>query len=90
MAARSGAIFVPYVVETFGGVGKEASVFNKIVANFAEQRYSTHTREEILVSLSSDIARIVQVGNHRIFELAFQQLSSASPNLLEHIPKVIL
>ena len=36
-----GATFIPYLVDSFGGVGKEARVLNKIISNYAEKNFST-------------------------------------------------
>ena len=35
-AERVGAIFVPYIIETYGGVAPEARTLNRIIGRFAE------------------------------------------------------
>ena len=36
-----GAVFVPYVIETFGGIAPEAHTLNKKIAGFAEEHSIT-------------------------------------------------
>ena len=68
-------IFLPYIVETFGGLAKQAQEFHKLIANYGEQFSSAHSRRNLLSSISSDIARIVQEGNLRVVEKWLQQVS---------------
>ena len=60
-ANKVGAVFVPYVVESFGGIGKEAEAFNKIVADFGEQYNSQYSRDELLDHISYKVAEAIQV-----------------------------
>ena len=80
LAEKLCAIFVPYVIESYGAVGKEADSFNKILANYGEQFNSPYSREEILDHITFNVAKAVQIGNHIIVEKGFQQAfySSAS------------
>ena len=72
-AKAEGAVFVPYVIETYGGVGKEANTFNKIIADFGEQYNSPYSRDELLDHITFSVARAVQIGNHQIIDKGFQQ-----------------
>ena len=73
--AKGATIFLPYVVETFGGLAKQAQEFHKLIANYGEQFSSAHSRRNLLSSISSDIARIVKEGNLRVVEKGLQQVS---------------
>ena len=72
-AENVGAVFVPYVVETFGGIAPEAETLNKKISTFAEEHSITENREDFLQKLKSEIASAVQYGNYRIATKAIQQ-----------------
>ena len=67
------AVFVPYVVETFGGLAPEAQTLNKKISTFAEEHSITENRDDFLQKLKSEIASAVQYGNYRVATKAIQQ-----------------
>lgn len=71
-ANKLGAVFVPYVIESFGAFGKEADAFNKIIADFGVHYNSTMPRDELLDFIIYKVAEAIQLGNHMIVEKGFQ------------------
>ena len=74
IANKRGAVFVPYVIESYGAVGKETDAFNRILANFGEEFNSPYSREEFLEYITFSVANAVQTGNHIIVEKCFQNV----------------
>ena len=72
-AEKVGAIFVPYVIETFGGIAPEAQTLNKKIATFAEEHSITENREDFQNKLKSEIAAAIQYANFRVSTKAIQQ-----------------
>merc|ERR1711994_119771 len=54
-AEKVGAVFVPYVIETFGGIAPEAQKLNRKVASFAEEHSVTENRVDFQNKLKSEI-----------------------------------
>lgn len=69
-----GAVFVPYVVETFGGFAPVAVTLNKKISTFAEEHSITENRDDFMLKSKSEIAFAVQYGNYRIATKAIQQM----------------
>lgn len=76
-AEKVGAVFVPYVVETYGGVTPEAQTFNHILAKYAEDLSTTETKDEFTQKLESEIAVAIQQGNYKMITNAAQQTAKA-------------
>lgn len=72
-AQNRGATMVAYVIESYGGMGKQARSFNLVVANYAGRTSSVYTRDELLQSIFSEISVEIHEGNRRIVETALQQ-----------------
>ena len=68
-----GAVFVSYVIETFGGIAPEAQTLNKKIATFAEEHSVAESREDFQNKLKSEIAAAIQFGNFRITKKGIQQ-----------------
>ena len=62
-AARPKAVFVPFVIETFGGVGKQASAFIKQVLKLAGDLAYVWAPKELVYGLPQAVAVAVQRGN---------------------------
>lgn len=62
-AARPKAVFVPFVVETFGGVGKQACAFIKQVLRLAGDLAYVWAPKELVYGLPQAVAVAVQRGN---------------------------
>ena len=80
-AKRKGALLIPYVIETYGGMAPTARDFNKFLANYGVRNEMTYTKDEIFKSLYSKIAVAVQEGNRRCAEVGFQQASHNNRDL---------
>ena len=78
---RKGVLFIPYVVETYGGLAPNARDFNKFLANYGVRNEMTYTKDEIFKSLYSAIAVAVQEGNRKCAEAGFQQASLNNTDL---------
>jgi hypothetical protein len=61
-----GAKFVPFVFETFGGLGKQAREFLRTIALFAHENSFIISPHEIMTSLRNSIACALQKGNAMI------------------------
>ena len=62
-AARPKAVFVPFAVETFGGIGKEACAFVKQVLKLAGDLAYVWAPRELVFGLPQAIAIAIQRGN---------------------------
>jgi hypothetical protein len=71
MCRQQNAIFVPFVLETYGGFGPQAVHFLKDVADFSHQHVGLD-REEVIVDLKTSIAVAVQNGNSSIISRGLQ------------------
>ena len=71
-ADNRGATMVGYIVESFGGMGKQARSFNLAVATFAARTISVYTRDELLQSIFAAVSIEVQEGNRKVVETALQ------------------
>ena len=72
-AENRGASMIAYIVESYGGMGKQARSFNKTVANYAARTSSVYGRDELLQSIYAAVSVEVQEGNRVIVETAIQQ-----------------
>ena len=63
VARREGATFVPFVVETFGGVGKQASSFIKTTVKLAGDLKYRWAPSEVLYGLNEVVAAATLRGN---------------------------
>ena len=63
LARREGATFVPFVVETFGGVGKQASDFVKTTVKLANDLKYRWSPSEVLYGLHEVVAAATLRGN---------------------------
>ena len=63
MARAEGAKFVPFVVETFGGVGKEASSFVRTTVKLAGDLKFRRAPSEVLYGLHEVVAAATLRGN---------------------------
>ena len=68
-----GATFVPYVVETFGGVAPQAHSLNRKIAGFAEEHSVLVKKEDFSMMIVAEVAAAVQYGNLRLTTKGYQQ-----------------
>ena len=73
LAAAEGAVFVPFILETFGGFGAEACDFLKDLARFARLNSSAFSVSETRLIVRSEIHKALFEGNLRIAHAEFQQ-----------------
>jgi hypothetical protein len=73
LARHEQATFVPFVVETFGGFGREARQFCTLLSRFAEGASEIYTRTDVLLGLRADIAHAIQRGNADIVRVGMQR-----------------
>ena len=73
MAKTQQASFIPFAVETYGGLGKSArKLINQIVAA-AEDQQQLLSSEEIRKELTGSVAIAVQKGNAKILLAAYHR-----------------
>ena len=63
LAQQHGADFVPFAVESFGGLSDSATDLINEISVFASEHLSAWSKEEIIDDLTSAIACAVQRGN---------------------------
>ena len=73
MASAEGAEFVPFVVETFGGFGKEARDFISDVAKFASVTSQVWSASETRHLIRAEVHRALFEGNLRVANAVLQQ-----------------
>ena len=66
MAKTQQASFVPFAVETHGGLGKSARKLMSLIASVAEDRQQGMTKEEMRKELRGAVAIAVQKGNANV------------------------
>jgi hypothetical protein len=55
--------FIPFVVETYGGMCSESINFNTIVANFADRNNSPHSWRNVSMDICASVSIAIQRGN---------------------------
>jgi hypothetical protein len=73
LARHERATFVPFVVETFGGFGREARKFCTLLSRFAEGASDVYTSTDVMLNLRADIAHAIQRGNADIVRVGMQR-----------------
>jgi hypothetical protein len=77
LARARGAEFVPFVLETFGAVGKQAQDFMRKIASYASVMHAPWTSFEVRVGLISAVQIALQMGNAHVLELGYQRATQA-------------
>ena len=67
------ATFVPFVVETFGGFGKDAQNFINTIASYARNHSRQWSHTEVVQSLRSDVHAALFDGNIRVMNQVAQR-----------------
>jgi hypothetical protein len=76
-ARAVGATFVPFVVETYGGIGEGAQHFMKSLAKFASTSGAPWSYDEALACIRTEIAMAIHRGKTRVVEKALQRSTTA-------------
>ena len=63
MAEAQGAIFIPFAVETYGGLGKSAKKLLQIISKAAQDQMLMYPYQRIVQNLRGQIAISIQRGN---------------------------
>ena len=63
MAEAQGARFIPFAVETYGGLGKSTKKFLQIISKAAEDQMLMYPYQRIVQKLRGQIAISIQRGN---------------------------
>lgn len=63
LAQQQSADFIPFAIESYGGLSESASSLINEIAVFATEHLSAWSKEEIMTDLTSSIACAVQRGN---------------------------
>jgi hypothetical protein len=66
MAKAQQACFIPFSVETYGGLGKSARKLIKLIASSAQEQLYMMDEEEVRKELKGSVAVAIQKGNARI------------------------
>ena len=66
MAKAQQACFIPFSVETYGGLGKSARKLIKVIASSAQEQLYMMDEEEVRKELKGSVAVAIQKGNARI------------------------
>jgi len=78
MAQTQQASFLPFAVETYGGLGKSARKLIKQIASAAEDQMQMLTEEEIREELRGSVAIAIQKGNAMIMLSAYHKAIGVS------------
>jgi hypothetical protein len=73
LARAEGADFVPFIVETYGGFGKEARAFIDDLAKFAAITSQVWSASEMRFMVRSEVHRALFEGNLRVANAVLQQ-----------------
>jgi len=77
LAEQQKAVFIPFAIESFGGLSHSARNLIRTIATFANDHLSAWSKEEIITNINSAIACAVQRGN-AITALAAYRASAAA------------
>ena len=72
-AEKVGAIFLPYILESLGGIAPQARSLNMQIIRYAEDQKEIDDRDVFLAALKSEIAIAVQFGCWKMTTLGVQQ-----------------
>src|ERR1700753_1526479 len=78
MAKTQQAEFIPFAVETYGGMGKSARKLIKRIASVAQDRLQATSEKEVRQQLEESVAIAVQRGNANIMLAAYYRATSAA------------
>ena len=78
MAKTQQASFIPFAVETYGGLGKSARKLIKQIASAAEDGLQMLSEEEVRKELRGSVAIAVQKGNANIILAEYHRAMSAA------------
>ena len=73
MAHAEGATFVPFVIETFGGFGKDAKAFIADLARFASTTSQVWSAAETRFMVRAEVQRALFEGNLRVANAVLQE-----------------
>ena len=68
-----GAIFVPFIIETFGGFGKDARAFITDLAKFASATSQVWSAAETRFMVRAEVQRALFEGNLRVANAVLQE-----------------
>src|ERR1700733_9857027 len=74
LSQNQNAIFIPFVIETYGGMGKKAQDFLNELSIFAVDHTTIRSRFDVVSGLRYAIACSVQRGNAMIASAEFGQI----------------
>ena len=78
MAKAQQACFIPFSVETYGGLGKSSRRLIKLIASATQERLQMLSDEEVRKELKGSVAIAVQKGNANIFLAEYYRAMSAA------------
>ena len=78
MAKTQQAEFLPFAVETYGGLGKAARKLRKRIASSAEEGPQMLSEKEVMRELRGSVAIAVQKGNANIILAEYHRAMSAA------------
>ena len=78
-ATAENAIFVPFIVETYGGWGVKAQAFCKRLANFAEDHAARWTAIDVREALRKGVSEQLQLRNLRLLDDQLSLCHAAPP-----------
>ena len=78
MAKTQQASFIPFAVETYGGLGKSARKLIKLMASAAEDKLQRLSEEEVRKELRESVAIAVQRGNANIMLAEYYRAMGAA------------
>ena len=78
MAKNQQASFIPFAVETYGGLGKSARKLINLIASAAEDGLQMLSESEVRKELRGSVAIAVQKGNANIILAEYNRAKAAA------------
>ena len=78
MAKNQQASFIPFAVETYGGLGKSARKLINLIASAAEDGLQMLSESEVRKELKESVAIAIQKGNANIMLAEYNRAKAAA------------